>query len=393
MRLWDVVIIGAGPAGSSAAIHLARRNLRILLVEAKKFPRHKVCGGCLNGRSWFRLAELGLDRPLLDAGTKSIESFRLCYGDRDVQWSMQNMWAVSRAAMDRIMMDQARLSGVTVIEETTARLGSCLDDYREIELLSHDRSSSIVRAKLVIMASGLTSVAFADLKQVESIVQPGTKIGLGSCLSADAFDFPDRELRMIAGKHGYMGITRVEHGKINIAAAVDAACLRSGKSIPDALLDWFPAPASAIRSAFHNAQWTGTPGLTRSSTHLGEERMLLIGDSAGYVEPFTGEGMSWALEAGAVVSEVAEQGCRAWSPDVLNNWTKLYRSKIQKRQFECRTLAWLLRHPSIVRSAIRFSKTLPFLGQGLIQRITKPPKLHHQTCDSHRTSFVRNAHP
>ncbi len=260
MSPWDVVIIGAGPAGSAAAIHLARRNLRILLVEAKKFPRHKVCGGCLNGRSWYRLAELRLDKPLLDAGANSIESFRLCYGDRNVPWSMRNMWAISRSTMDRIMMEQARRDGATVIEETTARLGRCLDDYREIELHSHDRSSSIIRAKLVIMASGLTSVAFADLQQVESIVQPGTKIGLGSCLDADAFDFPDHELRMIAGRHGYMGITRVEHGKINIAAAVDSACLRSGKSIPDALLDWFPAPSSAIRSAFHSAHWTGTPG-------------------------------------------------------------------------------------------------------------------------------------
>ena len=388
--VWDVIIVGAGPAGTSAAIHMASQNLRVLLVESKKFPRHKVCGGCLNGRSWFWLGQLGLEQRLLEAGAVSIDRFRLCCGDLEAHWPMQNMRAISRWTMDELLLEQAIRNGVTVLTETTARLGACTPNTRQVELHSNGLARSMVQAKLVVVATGVTSVAFSDLSQVESIVRPGTKIGVGTCLEVNSLDFPSHELRMIAGHQGYLGITQVEQGKINMAAAIDVQAMRSGYSIAEVLLHWIVNPSPTLREAMLNATWTGTPGLTRRSSSLGEERTLLIGDAAGYVEPFTGEGMSWAFEAGALVSPLAVQACLEWSPDIVQRWTKIYRQSIRNHQLECRTLAWLMKYPRWIRSAIRLSKAVPSLGEQVIRRITKPPRRTARSTELHRSFFARN---
>ena len=79
---WDVVVIGAGPAGSSAALGCARKGLRVLLVEARRFPRHKVCGGCLNQVSIPILRDLvGADHRLWNS-TSPIRSFQLTHAGR-----------------------------------------------------------------------------------------------------------------------------------------------------------------------------------------------------------------------------------------------------------------------------------------------------------------------
>ena len=97
---WDVVVVGAGPAGAAAAIGLAQLGRRVLLVEAKAFPRDKVCGGCLNARAWNQLQQLGVDQALLQAGAARLDKMRLITGRHSAAWQLPEMTACSRRLLD-----------------------------------------------------------------------------------------------------------------------------------------------------------------------------------------------------------------------------------------------------------------------------------------------------
>ncbi len=103
---------------------------------------------------------------------------------------------------------------------------------------------------------------------------------------------------MACGRRGYLGLVRLEDGRLNLAAALDPCWMRvCGGPGPAAArllaeVGWPPVPNLAEQN------WRGTPALTRQARRRAAERLFLIGDAAGYIEPFTGEGMAWALAAG-----------------------------------------------------------------------------------------------
>ena len=119
-------------------------------------------------------------------------------------------------------------------------------------------------------------------------------IGLGTIVTDESQSYAAHELTMSVGQCGYVGLTRVEHAELNVAAAVDAWAMKQfgpAKTIAMILGNCQLPMLDSLR----NAKWTGTLPLTRQSRTVAARRLFAIGDAAGYVEPFTGEGMSWAI--------------------------------------------------------------------------------------------------
>jgi menaquinone-9 beta-reductase len=119
------------------------------------------------------------------------------------------------------------------------------------------------------------------------------------------------------------------------------------------------------------ADWRGTPTLTRRAAQLADERLLVLGDAAGYIEPFTGEGIAWAVSAGLAVAPLALRGIACWDSQIEDEWSDVYRRKILQRQGICRRVAWGLRHPTLVRTAIKLLSRHPRLAQPIINRLNK----------------------
>ncbi len=219
-----------------------------------------------------------------------------------------------------------------------------------------------VRAKVAIAADGLTHSSLGAIEEVTSEVAPGSRVGLGTTLNhADPYYKPGR-LTMAVGSAGYVGLTCVEHGRLNIAAALSIESLRDGRP-PGAVI------AELLRSCHvrapldcEDAQWTGTPALTRQSRKWSAPRLFLVGDAAGYVEPFTGEGMSWALAGAVEVARLAHQAVDHWSDDLSLQWQATWRAHVRRHQATCRGLAWLLRKPRLAEftlSTVRFARGSP----------------------------------
>jgi menaquinone-9 beta-reductase len=184
---------------------------------------------------------------------------------------------------------------------------------------------------------------------------------------------------MAVGRRGYVGLVRVEDGRLNVAAAFEGDFLRgharAGGAAAAVLAEaGFPAVA-----ALDGADWLGTVPLTRRTRPLAAERVFWLGDAAGYVEPFTGEGMGWALTAAHAVTPLALRAIGRWDPALPHAWSALHRRLVGRRQRLCRGLALLLRHPWPARLALELAARAPGMAGLLIDRVNAP-NLNTQVC-------------
>src|SRR5882724_10890928 len=121
---YDVIIAGGGPAGSSASIHLANRNVRVLLVEQKQFPRAKLCGEFISPECLDHFRRLGVAADMMHSNP-AVLTETVFYSHTGRKLTVPSRWfggtgalGLSRAVMDNNLLQQARISGVTVLEGT-----------------------------------------------------------------------------------------------------------------------------------------------------------------------------------------------------------------------------------------------------------------------------------
>lgn len=375
---WDAIVIGAGPAGALAARQIAGSGARVLLVERRAFPRWKVCGACLNGRGLAVLDAVGLGDFAARLGAVPLDTFDLRHRGRSATLALPAGVALSRASMDSGLVDEARKAGVRVLNETRATVLRVEHDVRRVELVQ-DHRTSIASARVVVVAAGLGQHCVSDEPGLKTEAVAGSRMGAG-CVVDDARDgFEPGTLAMAVGRHGYVGLVRVEDGRLNVAAAFERDWLR-GLGSPGA------AAAAVLAEAgfpgvpgLESAPWQGTVGLTRRVRIAGSERLFLIGDAVGYVEPFTGEGMAWALASGQAVAPLAMEGIAAWEPTLPRRWTTLHGRLIGRRQRLCRIVAGILRRPLPARLAFGVLcrnpwVARPFLKQMNSARVSRNPE-------------------
>ncbi|MEE8384643.1 MAG: NAD-binding protein, partial [Dehalococcoidia bacterium] len=121
--------------------------------------------------------------------------------------------------------------------------------------------------------------------------------------------------------------------------------------------------------------WKGTPPLTRRVSSLGGERLFLVGDAGGYVEPFTGEGMGWALWGALALAPLVHAGVECWDDALVRQWAQVHRARIGRDQRVCRMVAWGLRHPSITRFALGALGAMPGLARPLVRHTSATTRL------------------
>jgi len=373
-RTWGAVVVGAGPAGATAARELARRSVTVLLVDRAAFPRWKVCGCCLNGRAAAVLRKAGLGA--LTAGCRAVplECIQLAAGGRQARVPLAGGVALSREAFDAALVRAAVEAGADFLPMTRAILADDAPQnakggaVRAVRLRQGEREVR-AEARVVLAADGLAGqfLAHAD---AASETAPGARVGAGAT-AADAPDFYRRGvIYMACGAGGYAGLVRLEDGRLDVAAAFDAARVRA---------DGGPGRAAArlVREAGWPApdllaelSWRGTPALTRRRTRVAEDRVFVLGDAAGYVEPFTGEGMAWALASGVAVAPLAARAVERWRPELARRWETLHRRVVTRRQAVCRIAAAVLRRPRLIGLFVRLLAGAPMLAYPVVRYIS-----------------------
>jgi len=394
-QAWQVVVIGAGPAGSAAATRLATRGLAVLLVDAAALPRPKLCGCCLSPTGLAELAALNQLAPggrITSAGIPSgglpLERVRLATNAITAVLPMPRGGVVSREALDADGVRQAIAAGAAWLPR--ARVTTLSDEPGGVCLgltaadAPADRSQTVViGAEIVVVAAGLAdAIRGGGCDRDERVVASDSRVGLGTTLPATAGGPPPGELVMAVSRRGYCGVVRLADGRVDIAAAVDRGIVAAAGS-PAAAIATVLAETGGDRAAnlatpeavahLAAALYRGTPPLTRRRPVASQSgRILRIGDAAGYVEPFTGEGMGWALVSArlcdeAVAPNVTTDGRIAGDVSAAGiRYARLHGRHFAAHHARCRRVSLVVRRPWLVGSALWLARLAPAIAAGVV---------------------------
>ncbi len=289
--MFDVAIVGGGPAGSSCAAFCAVAGLRTVILEREKFPREKVCGDCLNPACWPILRRLELAervRGLPHGKLNRVEFIGI--GGRRVTIELpvgdDAEIAVKRSLLDQLLIERARELGATVVESVTVTALSSPDPRTDHWRISAGEKT--FRALTLVAADGRNSTVarLCGLRPRSA----RERIALQTHWPLP-LDFGDRVVLEFRPE-GYSGQAPIGDGELNL-------CLVSVPARIATLRAW----AEARFQIPSDHSWRTITPLTREPISPGQPALFLVGDAARVVEPFTGEGIYYALASGELAAK------------------------------------------------------------------------------------------
>lgn len=382
---YDVVIVGAGPAGSSAAIRLAESRRSVLLIDKARFPRHKLCGEFVSPECLDHLKDLGvMPQATLRLPQQINKTVFYSSGGRSFsvasRWLAQNKGdsiGLSRQSLDQILLDRADESGAAVRTEVSV-LDVAQASGRPVQLglRATDGSTHETSASIVIDASGRGRYVARKFDASAKTLKPGqvafkahlrrAEIEPGAC---EIFSYPG----------GYGGCSQVEDGLFNLCFIVDAWLVRSIGSDPLKVLEGTvlrnKRAASVLADIEVAGDWISVP-ITRygSMDPAPSPGILAIGDAAAFIDPFTGSGISMALESSRIACKaIIELG----EPEAIADaYRRSHAATFGKRLRVCRALRLLSSSPKIADVMIAgFGSSEPL--RRLFARLTRSTALRH----------------
>lgn len=361
----DVLVIGAGVAGATAALAAARvaGSRRVMLVERAAWPRDKVCGCCLGGRGVAALESAGVKRGELLARGLVLESAEVRCGGQAVKLPLASgdggAVVIGRVELDGLLVDAAVTAGVEFVPACSARVGARDAGGAWMVTLVDGAGTRLVRAAVVIAADGLSGHALDDVAGMDVRIARASRMGIGAHAlwgrvrainsgeasgQAGADTLPIGKVILCTGRGGYAGLVRLRDGTVDVAAALDPAVVKAAGGPGPVLAEILRGAGLAVDGPWPE-RFGGTGLLTRRRSCIALPGLLVVGDAAGYVEPFTGEGMTWAACGGRAAGVMAA----TLSPeDAGAAWARWYGLNVRARQRVCRVIAGGLRVPGCV---------------------------------------------
>lgn len=313
----DVLVVGAGPAGSIAALALARAGVRVRLIDRAKFPRDKLCGDTVNPGSLALLDSVGLGnriRPLgIPVRGMTVTGPNGARVDADYPVGVAGV-ALTRRILDHTLVDAAIAAGAYFDDGTTVvRSVASRPDRVCGATVRSGGSSHDIRATVVIAADGRASRLGSTLTLSRFAARP-RRWAFGAYFDGVAVGTRGE---MHVRTDGYLGIAPLAGGIANVCVVRSLAepPLRPLSSSVSPSARWEGVIADAVasdahlRERFANARRvsavTVLGPLAVDASAAGVPGLLLAGDAAGFVDPMTGDGLRFALRGGLLAAEAA----------------------------------------------------------------------------------------
>ena len=366
---FDVVVVGGGVAGSAAAIALAERGRRVLVVEKQRYPAHKVCGEFLSVEVEAALARLGVGAAIRAAGAHPITQTLVTAGDGAAFRASLPGTALglSRYTLDTLLAARARDAGAVVREGVAVR--GVTGDLDRGFVVETDAGS--FGARVVFGAYGKRSALDRRLAR--------PFLGAKSPFVAfkahyDGLEIPGTvELHAFEG--GYCGLSHVEDGRVNACWIARATALQAAGGRPEDMVErtFAQHPFLARRfAAMHRLTdrfyAVGPVAFTRKGVFDGD--VCMIGDAAGMIAPLCGDGMAMALHGAAlaVPPAVAFLEGRGTADGFRAAYGRAWHAAFAGRMRLGRWIHYGYVHPVAAGIGLRVLHRLPALGRWVIRQ-------------------------
>ena len=321
----DVIVVGGGPAGASAAFHLARLGWSVRVVDRARFPRPKACAEYLSPEASRLLAAMGVLEAVERGGAAQLAGMivrapngRTIHGQFAARHGFRGFrdrgLALPRERLDALLLGAARDAGA-VVDEALAVTDVVRDaDGRVVGVRCRDDAGRVHerRARLVVGADGLRSVVARRLgvarrsrwpSRLALVAHHAGVAGVGTC----------GEMHVARG--GYLGIADVGHGETNVALVVPTSRGREIGGDPAAFVDRWIAAHPHLAGRFAGARRTdevrATGPFASRARRAWAPGAALVGDAADFFDPFTGEGIYAALRGGELLAPFAAEALAA----------------------------------------------------------------------------------
>ena len=391
MSDYDVIIIGAGPAGSSAAIRLAERGVRVLLLEEKRMPRGKLCGEFITPECFPTLERLGVMGRMLERGAQKITRLSLVVSSgKTVRTDIGEMsetadWAMSlsRARFDQVLFERAREVGAHCLEGIAVK--QCLfdnDEAHRIEAMSLAEGKPVhFEAPLVVDASGRNSRLMVGRSERVAGQRGSRLYALKGHLSG--VEGINEQVELYFFPQGYGGLSMVEDGLVNLCFIANEGTFKSAGGDAERIVEHTimenRLARERLRASRIAGKWFTVGPLAFGRRRLSQNGILAVGDASGMIDPFTGTGIQIALRTGEIAAEAilaslspgstgyVKKSAQVISRDVLARYAARYETEFGKRM----KVAGLLRAVAFSPSMANLLASILVTAPGLARRVLR----------------------
>ena len=370
MNDFEVVIVGGGLAGLTAAIHLAQKGLRIGLFEKESFPHHKVCGEYLSREVLPYFEQLQIPLPELNPKMISRLQYSTVQGKRlEVELPLGGI-GVSRFALDNLLFEKAIDAGVEVIQEKVTDI-DFIDNRFSVKSAEEKYSADHVFA-----AYGKRSVLDKNLDR-DFFKKPAPWMAVKSHYRIDSF--PDDLVALHNFRGGYCGLSKTEDEEINFCYLATYESFKQHKDPEkfnqkvlrkNPFLDDFLERATPV---FERPLTIAQVSFSRKKAV--DNHVLMLGDAAGLIHPLCGNGMAMAVHSAKIASEVLLKN-RELGLDrakMETEYQKLWEQHFSRRLRTGKWLQKILLKDSLAEFSQSLISKMPFLLPRIIEQTHGSP--------------------
>jgi len=310
-----LVIIGGGPAGSSAAIHLANANLPILLLERKHGMHDKVCGEFINNEAARLLAELGVDLPTL--GAQPITRLGLYSGNKKIIQDLPKpAWSLSRRVLDAHLLTRARQAGAKVETGITIKdLQRCEQGWDLLcsshSSVSHQREMQTIKAQTVFLATGKHDLHNWQRRTKSSANYELIGLKMHLELEQNQREQLQQTVEIYFYNGGYAGLEPIENNKANLCFLIRRDAFKQCGGTWNCVVEWLGNISAHLKERLQNARALWQKPLAISAVPYGYSHtpsaavpdLFRIGDQTAVIHSLAGDGMSMALHSGRLAAQ------------------------------------------------------------------------------------------